>query len=120
MYLSFIVHEDSIADLGEAVLLVNSTLNGEIQDLDTGLTALGDTVAELEGRMENLDGELTSIEELINVLENRLMRLKVADILGLTNIHYKTRFPYQSENSVVYYYLSMRIGKTFNQVFLSV
>ena len=74
----FVVYEDSIADLGEAVSLVNSTLRGEIQDVDTGLTALGDTVAELEGRMENLEGELTSIEELINALEGRLTELEVA------------------------------------------
>ena len=38
---------------------VNFTLSGEIQDVDTGLTALGDTVAELEERMENVESELT-------------------------------------------------------------
>ena len=74
----FVVYEDSIADLGEAVSLVNSTLSGQIQDVDTGLTALGDTVAELEGRMENLESELTSIVELINELEGRLTKLEVA------------------------------------------
>ena len=114
------MHDDSIADLEEAVLLVNSTLSGEIQEVDTGLTALDDTVAELEGRMENLEGELTSIEELISELESRLMRLEVAGILHLRNIHYKTGCPYQSKNSVVYYHLGMRIGKNFSQVFLSV
>ena len=77
----FVVYEDSIADLGEAVSLVNSTLSGEIQDVDTGLTALGDTVAELEGRMENVEGKLTSIQELISELEGRLTKLEVAGIL---------------------------------------
>ena len=56
---------------------VNFTLNGEIQDVDTGLTALGDSVAELEGIMENLESELTSIEELISELEGRLTTLEV-------------------------------------------
>ena len=56
---------------------VNFTLSGEIQDVDTGLTALGDSVAELEGRMENLESELTSIEELISELEGRLTTLEV-------------------------------------------
>ena len=114
------MHEYSIADLGEAVLLVNSTLKGDIQDVDTGLAALGDTVAELEGRMENVESELVSIEELINVLESRLMRLEVAGILHLKNIHYKTGCPNQSKNSVVYYHLGTRTGKNFSQVFLSV
>ena len=96
------MHDDSIANLGEAVLLVNSTLSGEIQEVDAGLTALDDTVAELEGRMENLEGELTSIEELINELESRLMRLEVAGILVSTNDHCIARSLYQSENLVVY------------------
>ena len=56
---------------------VNFTLSGEIQDVDTGLTALGESVAELEGRMENLESELTSIEELISELEGRLTTLEV-------------------------------------------
>ena len=82
-----VVHEDSIANLEETVstvdgrlTVVNFTLSGEIQDVDTGLTALGDTVAELEG-------ELTSIEELTNELDGRLTRLEVAVILVLTNNH---------------------------------
>ena len=58
--------------------VVNFTLSGEIQDVDTGLIALGDTVAELEGRMENLEGELTSIEELINELDTRIGKMEVA------------------------------------------
>ena len=58
--------------------IVNSTLSVEIQDVDTGLTALGDTVAELEGRMENVESELTSIEELISELEGRLTKLEVS------------------------------------------
>ena len=121
------MHDDSIMNLEETVsavdgrlTAVNFTLSGEIQAVDTGLTALDDTVAELEGRMENLEGELTSIEELINELESRLMRLEVAGILHLKNIHYKTGCPYQSKNSVVYYHPGMRIGKNFSQVFLSV
>ena len=64
---------------------VNFTLSGEIQDVDTGLTALGDSVTELEGRMENLEGELTSLEELINELDTRLVKLEVTgttEILG--------------------------------------
>ena len=80
----FAVHDDSIMNLEEAVssvdgrlTAVNFTLSGEIKDVDTGLTALGDTVAELEGRTENLEGELTSIEELINALEGRLTELEV-------------------------------------------
>ena len=56
---------------------VNFTLSGEIEDVDTRLTALGDSVAELEGRMENVEGELTSIEELISELEGRLTTLEV-------------------------------------------
>ena len=83
----FVVYEDSIANLDEAVLAVevtltevNFTLSGEIQDVDTGLAALGDSVAELEGRTENLESELTSIEELITELDGRLTKLEVAGI----------------------------------------
>ena len=67
---------------------VNFTLHGEIQDVDTGLTALGDTVAELEGRMENVESELMSIGELLNELDTRLGQLEVAGILILINSHY--------------------------------
>ena len=102
--LSSAVHDNSIADLGEAVWVVNFTLSGEIQDVDTGLTALGDTMAELEGRMENLEGELTSIEELISELESRLTKLEVAGILVLKDNHHGTRSPYQCQNLVVYFY----------------
>ena len=56
---------------------VNFTLSGEIQDVDTGLAALGDTVAELEGRTENLESALRSIEELISEFEGRLTTLEV-------------------------------------------
>ena len=121
------MHDDSISNHDEAVsavdgrlTAVNFTLSGEIQDVDTGLTALGDTVAELGGRMENLEGELTSIEELINEPDGRLTKLEVAGILGLTNNHYKMRSPYLSANSVVcfFYHLGMWIGKNFSQVFL--
>ena len=112
----FAVHDDSIMNLEEAVsavdgrlTAVNFTLSIEIQDVDTGLTALGDTVAELEGRMENLEGELTSIEELISELEGRLTKLEVAGTLALTNNYYKMRFPFQSENSVVYIYIYIYI-----------
>ena len=81
----FVVYEDSIANLDEAVSAVdvtltevNFTLSGEIQDVDTGLAALGDTVTELEGRMENVKSELASIEEIISELEGRLTKLEVA------------------------------------------
>ena len=81
------MHDDSILSLEETVsavegriTAVNFTLSGEIQDVDTGLTALGDSVAELEGRMENVEGELTSIEELINELDTRLVKLEVTGI----------------------------------------
>ena len=87
LFFIFLVYEDSIANLDEAVsavdgrlTAVNFTLSGEIQDVDTGLTALGDTVSELEGRMENLEGELTSTEELINELDGRLMKMEVSGI----------------------------------------
>ena len=88
------MHDDSIMSLEETVsavdgrlTAVNFTLSGEIQDVDTGLTALDGTVNELEGRMENLEGELTSIEELINELDGRLKKLEVAGIIVLTNNH---------------------------------
>ena len=70
-FFTFIVHDDSIVSLEETVsavdgrlTAVNFTLSGEIQDVDTGLTALGDSVAELEGRMENVESELTVIGNL--------------------------------------------------------
>ena len=85
IFISFEVHGDSIMSLEEAVsavdgrlTVVNFTLSGQIQDVDTGLTALGDTVAELEGRMENVESELTSIEELLDELDTRLVQLEVA------------------------------------------
>ena len=106
------MHDDSIANLDEAVsavdgrlTAVNFTLSGEIQDVDTGLTALGDTVAELERRTETLEGELTSIGELINELDGRLMRLEVSGILVLTiltNSHHETRSLCQSENLIYF------------------
>ena len=76
----FVVYEDSIANLGEVVSVVNFTLSGEIRNVDPELTVLGDTVAELEGRMENVESELTSIEELINELDCRLGELEVVGI----------------------------------------
>ena len=89
LIISFAVHDDSIMSLEETVSAVDGrltavtfTLSGEIQDVDTGLTALGDTVAELEGRMENVEGELTSIEELINELDDRLTKLEVTGIFN--------------------------------------
>ena len=63
---------------------VNFTFSGEIQDVDTGLTALCDTVAELEGRMENLEDEFESIEVLIHEIDGRLTKLEVPGNLVLT------------------------------------
>ena len=78
---TFVMYEDSIANLDEAVSAVNFSLSGEIQNVDAGLTALGDTVAELEGRMENVESELASIEEVINELDIRLTKMEVTGIL---------------------------------------
>ena len=76
----FVVFEDSIANLGETVSVVNFTLSGEIRSVDSELTALGDKVVELEGRMENVESELMSIEELLNELDTRLVQLEVVGI----------------------------------------
>ena len=96
--------EEAVSTVDGRLTAVNFTLSGEIQDVDTGLTALGDTVAELEGRMENVESELTSIEELINELDMRLVKLEATGILILTNSRHENRSPYQSQDLVVYFY----------------
>ena len=82
--------------------VVNFTLSGEIQDVDTGLTALGDSVAALEGRMENEQGELTSIEEHINELDFRLMKLEVVGILVLKTSNHHNCYSIDIVNSILH------------------
>ena len=84
--------EEAVSAVDGRLTAVNFTLSGEIQDVDTGLEALGDSVAELEGRTENLEDELTSIEELINELDTRLVIVEVAGILVLENSHHDGYF----------------------------